>query len=281
MRSIKSAFIASLVVTFSAVFIFFLLSLLPLSNNSNEAKEKTQDSQMYRRMNLNFVAIGDSLTQGTGDGTYRGGYIPIVASRLEESGNIEKVYTSNFGKKGDELQDLLEKKQTQEEMQTKITQADIVSVTIGGNDLVAAFRKSNLKGTEAEYAEVIKKFSRNLEQLIVELKVMNEDAQLYVYGLYNPYYFYFSDIQPMQNIVNSWNEETARVIEEHEQVTFVPIDNLINGVELPTDSTEEEFVHPYLYTEDLFHPNEHGYQLMADALYEAIIANNPEFIETE
>ena len=49
---------------------------------------------------IHYTAIGDSLTEGIGDLTNSGGFVPIVADDLKEHYNLNGVQTDNFGKMG-------------------------------------------------------------------------------------------------------------------------------------------------------------------------------------
>ena len=110
-----------------------------------------------------------------------------------------------------------------------------------------------------------------------------EKSSSYLIGLYNPYYVYFPEITEMQMIVDKWNEKTQSIVNETDNAVFLSISNLFNqsseseGKEnqLLNDQNSDatKVVNPYLYEEDLFHPNRAGYELMSEGLFKAIINN--------
>ena len=58
---------------------------------------------------IHYTAIGDSLTEGIGDLTNSGGFVPIVADDLKEHYNLNGVQTDNFGKNGDRSDQILKR----------------------------------------------------------------------------------------------------------------------------------------------------------------------------
>jgi len=91
---------------------------------------------------------------------------------------------------------------------------------------------------------------------------------------------YFPEITEMQTIVDEWNKTTQEVVNETKNADFISIADLFNQTLIQdekedllideTDPNETEVKNPYLYEEDLFHPNEAGYELMGNALFQAI-----------
>jgi len=79
----------------------------------------------------------------------------------------------------------------------------------------------------------------------------------------------------MKDILLSWNTATKLIAEEN-KATYFSLSSLFNGAERPTiskinKSSEKIDTSSLLYEEDLFHPNDKGYQLIANELYRAII----------
>ena len=86
----------------------------------------------------------------------------------------------------------------------------------------------------------------------------------------------------METIADEWNETTQEVVHETENATFLSIYDLFHPplkqeekkdlLIDEEDAKELEISNPYLYEEDLFHPNEAGYELMSEVLFQAIVA---------
>lgn len=253
-----------------------LLTVLFQTNSSND-KEKTE----MKKESIHIVAIGDSLTEGVGDTTNSGGYVPLVANLLEETDNYKKITTSNYGKSGDRSDQILARFNENETMQEDVEGADIVVLTVGGNDIIQTFKQNFLTIAEDSFIAPRETYEENLRMLFTAIKEVNPELELYIFGIYNPYSAYFPEVTEMQTILKEWNNQTQEVVNETENATFVSIadlfdqtlvqeekeESLIEG----TDQKRSEVKNPYLYEEDLFHPNEAGYELMAETLFQAII----------
>ncbi|MER2179536.1 MAG: SGNH/GDSL hydrolase family protein [Carnobacterium inhibens] len=253
-----------------------LLTVLFQTNSSND-KEKTE----MKKESIHIVAIGDSLTEGVGDTTNSGGYVPLVANLLEETDNYKKITTSNYGKSGDRSDQILARFNENKAIQEDVEGADIVVLTVGGNDIIQTFKQNFLTITEDSFIAPRETYEENLRMLFTAIKEVNPESELYIFGIYNPYSAYFPEITEMQTILKEWNNQTQEVVNETENATFVSIADLFDQTliqeekEEPlidgTDQKRSEVKNPYLYEEDLFHPNEAGYELMAETLFQAII----------
>lgn len=258
------------------ILVIGILTVLFQTNSSND-KEKTE----MKKESIHIVAIGDSLTEGVGDTTNSGGYVPLVANLLEETDNYKKITTSNYGKSGDRSDQILARFNENETMQEDVEGADIVVLTVGGNDIIQTFKQNFLTIAEDSFIAPRETYEENLRMLFTAIKEVNPESELYIFGIYNPYSAYFPEITEMQTILKEWNNQTQEVVNETENATFVSIADLFDQTliqeekEEPlidgTDQKKSEVKNPYLYEEDLFHPNEAGYELMAEILFQAII----------
>lgn len=84
--------------------------------------------------------MGDSLTQGVGDQQKKGGYVSIIKQKVEKQDNT-KVITSNFGVAGDRSDQILKRLNDQSNVQQKLKSADVIVMTVGGNDLMQTLEK--------------------------------------------------------------------------------------------------------------------------------------------
>ena len=92
------------------------------------------------------------------------------------------------------------------------------------------------------------------------------------FGIYNPFYLNFPELTVMQNVIDSWNTATAGVVSQEKNTYFIPINDLLykgsgDKQAVESGSTSDAVSNNLLYTEDHFHPNNVGYQLMADAVF--------------
>ncbi len=60
----------------------------------------TKKFQICQQKNLTYAALGDSLTEGVGDATGQGGFVPLFAKDIENKTD-SSVSSQNFGKAGD------------------------------------------------------------------------------------------------------------------------------------------------------------------------------------
>ncbi|MFO1444734.1 SGNH/GDSL hydrolase family protein [Bacillus sp. Bva_UNVM-123] len=214
---------------------------------------------------MTIVSVGDSLTEGVGDSTKRGGYVPYLKEMLEMDKGISAATFYNFGVKGNRSDQLLNKLGTKK-VKKAVNEADIVIVTIGGNDVMKVVREnfSNLNLKAFEKQNTI--YKRNLADVIQRIRQENENCSIVLVGLYNPFTTWFANVHELNEIINDWNQSSEKILAEYSDAYFVKVDDIFQrgGVAL-------------LYT-DYFHPNDKGYELMAERVHATIstdVLNQP------
>ena len=88
---------------------------------------------MKQTTDITVLALGDSLTRGTGDETGQG-YVGIVTEQLKEELVPRGVTVYNLGINGQDSSQLLQQL-GQKNIIRQVKEADIILMTIGGNDL--------------------------------------------------------------------------------------------------------------------------------------------------
>ncbi|MEG2708637.1 MAG: SGNH/GDSL hydrolase family protein [Vagococcus sp.] len=261
---------------------FFLLTLVTFAISSmlipeaEKIKKTTTDTKEEIKMDiLRVSAVGDSLTEGIGDTTHTGGYVPLLQTDLSENYPIDVVQAENFGKSGDRSDQILKRIKKDEEMQNSIRKADVILVTVGGNDLMKVIQSKIFnKLTLKTFVKPREKYQKELEKMYQEIRQLNPDAPIYQLGIYNPFYKSFSEIKEMQEIVDYWNEGSKEFIDGLDNAYFVPInDEIYNGLpDVPTTSSSDATnnskdvtINDLISEEDSFHPNNLGYQIIANA----------------
>lgn len=202
----------------------------------------------------NIVSIGDSLTQGVGDSTKRGGYLPYLEELLEREKGVKEATFTNFGVSGNRTSQILNRLKTQE-IRSSIQEADIVILTAGGNDVMKVVKDNFTTLDLADFEKEITRYEKTLTSIISTIKKENETALIGLVGLYNPFYLYFSDVKEMNLVMDKWNRVSQEVLEKYDNTMFVSIADIFR------DSGES-----LLYS-DYFHPNDKGYELMADRIF--------------
>ena len=251
------------------VFIFHVLvpSAQPVLTKADYQTRKVQQ--------FSYVALGDSLTQGVGDTTNQGGFVPLVAQSLTNEEGYQ-VDVQNFGVAGNTSNQILKRMKGQAEIADALSKADLMTLTVGGNDL----RKVILDNITSLKISTFKKpsvaYSKRLVEIIELARKDNPDLPIYVLGIYNPFYLNFPEMTDMQTIVDNWNQTTQDTIAKFDKVYFVPINDLlyqgIDGQEgiVQTSGDEKKIINDALYQEDNFHPNNTGYEIMKRAVLEKI-----------
>lgn len=224
---------------------------------------------------LTVVSAGDSLTQGVGDSTGQGGYLPYLKNMLEHEKGIKEVDFFNFGVTGNRTTQLLKRLQNPG-MKNALQKADIVIITIGGNDLMKVVKDNFLNLQVSAFVKEKESFRKHLIQIMEAIVTENPNASIVLVGLYNPFSKWFGEIKEMDEIVSDWNKAGQSVIANYPNAYFVEIEDVF------LNANEE-----LLYT-DNFHPNDKGYELIAERLNIAMEArvlpdleNKPYVVSTE
>ena len=271
-------------------FAFFLASLLLfivifsvlIPKSDTELTKK--DFLAQEATPFHYVAIGDSLTEGVGDTTNQGGFVPLLAQSLTDTYDYQ-VTDSNYGVSGNTSKQILQRMQEKTDIQKSLVKADMKTLTVGGNDVMAVIRKNLTSLSVSTFTKPAKSYQKRLRQIIELARAENEDLPIYILGIYNPFYLNFPDMTEMQEIVDNWNNATESVTEEYANVYFVPInDDLykgINGEEgiVSTSGDQTTVINDVLFSGDHFHPNNIGYQIMSDVTMEKISETKEEWKE--
>lgn len=204
------------------------------------------DESAAQTYELKILALGDSLTRGTGDIEGKG-YVGYVTDQLKKEGL--DVSLINLGIKGLTSERLAEQIK-EKEIKRQIGQGDIILMTIGGNDLFLGGQTlTNIMDDSISKLE--EAYLSHLKTILADIRAVNTEATVYLLGLYDPFNE-FSEGALTSKTVRGWNSKTMDLLAEDSKAVFVPTYDLF-----------QLNVNDYLFT-DHFHPNEVGYRLMAD-----------------
>nr|WP_225418434.1 SGNH/GDSL hydrolase family protein [Lacticaseibacillus daqingensis] len=225
---------------------------------------------------LKLTAVGDSLTHGVGDETNRGGYVGLIQTDLEASGDYT-VSTQNYGVTGDTSTQIQKRVDQQPKLQAAVRQADILTLTVGGNDLMHVLQNHFLDITKADVTKGNQAFQKHLTTLVTSLRKLNPTAPIYVFGIYNPFYVYFPQLTAMTDSVSAWNQATQKTLAQHANMYYVDIDSVLTKGGASTDTATKNSLqkaiqgakdaNPLIFTQDHFHPNNAGYAKMTSQLW--------------
>ncbi|KAB2374102.1 SGNH/GDSL hydrolase family protein [Bacillus sp. RM2(2019)] len=204
---------------------------------------------------LQIVSLGDSLTRGVGDKEGIG-YVGRMKEDLQKDYK-QKIALTNLAVSGAKMPDLLKQIESSG-AQYSIKQADVIVLTIGGNDLFPGWESLGKIDLET-YRPDTETFQNEAKKIIEEIRKLNTDSPIFWLGLYNP----FEDVEDLKgssNIVVDWNASLEKLALNDKNVYITPTFDLFQN--LGKD---------LLYS-DHFHPNEVGYTYMAERLVQNVVS---------
>lgn len=221
----------------SLIFIIVLLAAFSIVNPEKEEEDRL------------VVAFGDSLTYGYGD-KKGSGYIDTLQTKLNSQNNKdfnfdnEAIYGLESSGILTQLSDV--------SIRGKLDEADYFILFIGTNDLINSNggNLENLKHAEIENGQ--KAYLQNLSAILNILTDKNENAQILLLGLYNPY----PDSTAIETVIDDWNSEIKKAAKQENQVVYIPTNDLFKG----KDKKQ--------YFSDSLHLNDEGYNLIAERILE-------------
>ncbi|TYS63583.1 SGNH/GDSL hydrolase family protein [Sutcliffiella horikoshii] len=232
-------------------------------NKIMNIEEKEEVTEEFFDRSFKLVFFGDSLTQGVGDESKKGGFTSIVKQHYESKPYIDNVSVTNLGVRGNRTNHLL-KRLEDPEVQEALAEADVIFMTVGGNDLMKVIRENFLDLTFSLFDKEQELYAKRLDSVLSEVRTHNDSSRIYLVGLFNPFYQYFQEIEEMNEVVTNWNATTVSVLDEYPNTAYVPIQDI--------------FIEPEenLLDDDQFHPNQKGYQLIGNNVVEEIKRFNVE-----
>ncbi|WP_226666734.1 SGNH/GDSL hydrolase family protein [Metabacillus litoralis] len=238
-----------------------------LSSKSVSLALKNQPAEDFIPKTINMVGIGDSLTKGVGDEAKLGGYFGRITEKLETQDNIKEVNVMNFGVKGHKTSNL-QKKLKDKEVINGIKEADIIVMTIGGNDIMNVVRKNIFSLDFEPFRQEQKNYKKRFESILTTVRSYNPSAKIVYIGLYNPFKYMLPEITEIDTIMEEWNNDSKEIILSDVNGVFVSVSDIFSTT-----------TNGKLLYKDEFHPNEIGYSLMADRIYESL--KNTELTNTD
>ena len=152
---------------------------------------------------VTYLALGDSLAAGVTPGNKLGnGYTDFIAQALDAS-EVLNMYNKGFSFPGytssDILKDLKDnvtrpvfgKEGEKAELHQSIAASDIITISVGANDVLPYFKVDPATGTTsvdlAQITASIQQVGVNYSQMLKAIYTINPDVRVYVMGYYNPF----------------------------------------------------------------------------------------------
>lgn len=204
-------------------------------------------------MGRSYVAIGDSLTVGVGARLFGGGFAERFVTMVEKRLHMP-IELSVFAKSGLTTEEIL-RLFKRSDVRRAIAQADIITITGCGNDLVQAVQQYEEGEDEKKLLQASMHCQANFHNMIQEIahikRGQHQPYCIYLLNLYNP----FPQIPIAERWLQKYNQH-LRLLAADPHVEVVDIYHVFEG-----------HGRDYLAI-DQFHPNHKGYQAMADALFQ-------------
>lgn len=256
-KGLLSVIVGIAVVSFFMFLVGFVIAandlIYPKAAQAIDVEEVPQDI-IAKDGRMDIVGLGDSLTRGMGD-TEGLGYIGRFTNMLKADWG-QTVSLANLAVSGAKAPQLIEQL-SDTGVQYSITQADLIVLTIGGNDLNPGWDQLSEIDLQ-QYEPDVEAFANDVRTILTTLRSYNPVADIYWLSLFNPFESITELHGSSENIV-LWNTALETIALEYEDVFIIPTFDLFQ-----TKTSK-------LLSKDHFHPNNEGYQSMAERLLQKVV----------
>ena len=217
---------------------------------SNSKKEnKIAVTKMIKLKDIQYVALGDSLTEGVGDELGEHGYVGRMQEEMETWRGVKSVTVTNTAERGRRSDQLIDQIQSGK-IDDALERADIISLTIGGNDLMKIVRANITDLTKEVFDDKRPAFQKRFETIMQLIRERNPDAPIILIGIYNPLSIFTKEKSDMNTIMREWNSDIRGFANQDGHAVFINVEDLFES----NDNM--------VYHTDFFHPNAKGYDQM-------------------
>jgi lysophospholipase L1-like esterase len=211
----------------------------------NDTRENPGVSLPKKSNSISLLIIGDSIANGTGDETGKG--FSFYLRDYLKNQTPKEVVANTIGIDGLHTNGMLELVRG-ENLKPALAAADLLLISIGGNDLRQIRRLKDMARDDG-FQATFDSYVTGLTSVLKTIRRTNSDALIIFIGLYYPS---VQDISPDDiRLLLAWNEGTERIIEQEGRAIFIPTYDLF-----------KLNVSKYVAL-DALHPNAAGYQAIA------------------
>ncbi|SDN76292.1 Lysophospholipase L1 [Paenibacillus sp. yr247] len=203
---------------------------------------------------INYLAFGDSLTVGFGAPEGHG-FVSIYRQKVEHLLKVP-VQLKHAGTNGATTSQLLETIESDPQIQRDVQEADIITITAGGNDLIQAAIPFFYEGDPVYLKSALQTYETNYRKLLVQIEALRKGIEkpflMVLIGLYNP----LPQVPDAAYWVQRFNLFLRKLEQPH--IHIVQVYDAFVGQDMR-----------YL-SEDAIHPNEQGYDELARQVENAV-----------
>jgi hypothetical protein len=219
---------------------------------------------------IRYVSLGDSIATGTTTPitSPTNPYVDQFESYLDSIYDVP-VYRSAFETDGDRTNELLSDLKTNTTVRNAVDTADVITISIGGNNLMQSckiwlgydFFNPDIEEANQGYADFVSQY----DDIMRELRLLNEDATVIVMTLYNPYntadtymhnlvdgYYFKSDGSGMNDLILDYADDFNYQVAD----AFTAFDAYSNG-----QMGEVTFMYPASWLRNP-HPTQFGQNML-------------------
>ncbi|SCZ78785.1 Ig-like domain-containing protein [Acidaminobacter hydrogenoformans] len=219
---------------------------------------------------IRYVSLGDSIATGTTTPltSPTNPYVDQFEGYLNSIYDIP-VYRSAFETDGDRTNELLSDLKTNTTIRNAVDAADVITISIGGNNLMQScktwlgydFFNPDIEEANQGYADFVSQY----DDIMRELRLLNEDATVIVMTLYNPYntadtymhnlvdgYYFKSDGSGMNDLILEYADDFNYQVAD----AFTAFDAYSNG-----QMGEVTFMYPASWLRNP-HPTQFGQNML-------------------
>ncbi len=207
-----------------------------------------------KKEEITYLAFGDSLTAGIGATEINylriNAFVPRLTAYLRQT---YQVTVENHGIPGITSEQQLFYLENGPGVSRRLSEASIITLSIGGNDLLRLVSSGNLD--EAAIEETIGAYRRHLNSILDNIRRVNTNAPIFVMGLYSPY----PEGHPLaslgERVIPLFNSVLQQTVVNRTGVYDVQVYEQFEGKELELTLIANQDIHP----------NDRGYELIFDA----------------
>jgi lysophospholipase L1-like esterase len=200
---------------------------------------------------VRMILLGDSLARGIGDerGLGIGGSVEDALDRRK----VKREETVNLAVSGARTRDLIGQLESRS-VRTLIAEANVVVVSIGGNDLFGSAMAAR-EGPPENIESLLDEVRGRVAEIIGTVREANPDARIFLVGLYNPFSM-TADGAALHPLVNRWNAGLVSEFEDDSKLTVV--------------QTSDLFLSRDRLSADRFHPGAEAYEAIGRRIADSL-----------